>query len=54
MPATARPDASEYAPYYQRYVSLVPDGDVLEMLERQLGDTVHLLGSVSEERATHR
>ena len=49
-----RPDPSEYAPYYARYVSLVPDGDILDLLERQLGDTVHLLGGVSEERAEHR
>ena len=54
MPTTTRPDQSEYAPYYARYVSLVPDGDVLDVLERQLGDTVHLLGGVSEARVEHR
>lgn len=54
MPTTIRPDQTEYAPYYARYVSLVPDGDVLDVLERQLGDTVHLLGGVSEARADHR
>lgn len=54
MPTIARPDTSEYAPFYEGYVSQVPEGDVLELLERQLGDTIHLLGQVSEARADHR
>ena len=54
MTTTARPAPTEYAPYYAGYVRLVPDGDVLDTLERQLGDTVHLLGGVSEARADHR
>jgi hypothetical protein len=54
MPSPARPDTTEYAPFYQGYVSQVPDGDVLDLLERQLGDTIHLLGQVPEERAEHR
>ena len=54
MPTLSRPAATEYAPYYQKYVGLVPEGDILDLLEQQLGDTVHLLGSVSEERAAHR
>jgi uncharacterized damage-inducible protein DinB len=29
------PDASEYAPYYGRYISLVPSRDVLEVLAAQ-------------------
>jgi hypothetical protein len=30
-----RPDPSEYAPYYGRYVALVPDGPVLDVLRAQ-------------------
>ena len=49
--APARPAADEYAPYYEKYVSLVPAGDIVETLERQLSDTLSLLRSVPEDRA---
>jgi hypothetical protein len=45
-----RPDRSEYAEYYDRYVSLVPDGDVVEMLTLQLPVTLRLLEAVPAER----
>ena len=56
MSATApagRPDASEYAPYYERYVSQI-EGDVLETLERQGAQTLALLGGISEAAAGSR
>ena len=49
-----RPDATEHADYYSRYIELVPDGDILETLRDQLGDTLSLLQSVPEERETYR
>ncbi|MDT7541427.1 MAG: hypothetical protein QOE33_1331 [Acidobacteriota bacterium] len=49
--APARPEAGEYAPYYEQYVSLVPTGDIVETLERQMADTLALLRSVPEARA---
>ena len=49
-----RPAATEYAPYYERYISRVPDGDLIELLERQLEDTLALLRAVPEERADAR
>jgi hypothetical protein len=49
-----RPEATEYAPYYGRYVSLVPDGDILKTLEGQLGATGELLGGISEAQANSR
>ena len=52
--APARPEKNEYAPYYDKYVSLVPDGEVVETLERQIEDTLALLRGVGEERAGHR
>lgn len=52
--APARPDKSEYAPYYEKYVSLVPAGDIIETLQRQTDDTLALLRSVSEESAASR
>jgi uncharacterized damage-inducible protein DinB len=53
-PAPARPGQDEYAPYYEKYVSLVPAGDVVETLERQAADTLALLRGVSEEKASSR
>jgi uncharacterized damage-inducible protein DinB len=48
---TIRPDKSEYLPYYEKYVALVPAGDIIETLRRQSGDTLALLGSLDEARA---
>jgi hypothetical protein len=31
-PQYDRPDASEYNPYYGKYIALVPEGDLLRML----------------------
>jgi uncharacterized damage-inducible protein DinB len=55
MTATApiRPEANEYAPYYEKYVSLVPAGEVVDTLERQAQETLALLRAVPEERGGH-
>jgi hypothetical protein len=52
--AFARPGADEYPEYYGRYISKVPDGDVLKMLERQLDDTLTLLRNVPPDREKYR
>lgn len=53
--ATAlRPVAGEHAEYYGKYIALVPDGDVVATLERQIADTVALLRDFGEARAGHR
>jgi hypothetical protein len=44
--AAARPAADEYAPFYETYVSLVPEGDVVGTLARQLEETLVLLKNV--------
>lgn len=49
-----RPDSSEYAPYFHRYLELVPEDDILAALERQISVTASLLGTVDEERARFR
>jgi len=49
-----RPDASEYAPYYGTYVTKVPEGDVLQLLERQRKETQALLAGMPDARALHR
>jgi hypothetical protein len=55
-PATLsrRPAATEFAPYYARYIDPVPDGDVVATLEAQLAETLALLGGIPEPRGTHR
>ncbi|HEU5262290.1 MAG TPA: DinB family protein, partial [Gemmatimonadales bacterium] len=55
MTATfARPEATEYAPFYGTYVSKVPDGDLLETLEAQRRETQALLTAIPEAKALHR
>ncbi len=39
----ARPESNEYAPYYGKYVSLVPQGDIVTTLEKQAPETAALL-----------
>lgn len=46
-----RPAPEEYHPFYQGYVALVPEGDLLDALAHQSADMVSLLERVSEERA---
>jgi hypothetical protein len=50
----ARPDASEYAPYFHKYVSLLPDGDIRAQLRSSGRELVELLARVPEERGGHR
>ena len=53
-PVPGRPAESEYAPYYGKYVRLVPDGHIIGTLTRQIGETVAMLRGVPEERGGHR
>jgi hypothetical protein len=48
----ARPASAEYNPYYQKYVNLVPDGDLIDTLRHQGGETVSLLRGISEDKST--
>jgi uncharacterized damage-inducible protein DinB len=50
----ARPEEGEFNPYYGKYIALVPEGDIVETLRRQIGETVQLLKSISESRAGFR
>jgi hypothetical protein len=43
-----RPAADEYGPHFDRYIRLVPDGDVLETLSEQIGRTQALLQPLNE------
>lgn len=51
MPTIDRPDPSEYGAYYRKYVDLVPDGDILHLLQDQIEPTLALVGLKDEETA---
>ena len=50
----AKPDSSEYAPYYETYISEAPDGDILDILRGQSAEFADFLASIGEDRAGHR
>jgi hypothetical protein len=50
----ARPDPSEYVPYYGRYIDKVPGDDALASLATQIEDSLRLLRGLDEARALHR
>ena len=54
MNELSRPAPGEYAQYFERYIELVPHGDIVETLSHQLGETLALLQDVPPERETHR
>lgn len=55
MPAPiARPGPDEYAPFFAGYVARVPEGDILAILEQQLGTMRALLTPLSREQTLFR
>ena len=49
-----KPDTTEYLPYYGKYVSMVPDGDIISVLGNQMEETAGFLESIPESRAGFR
>jgi DinB superfamily len=49
-----RPQAGEYAPYFDRYVSRVPETDVLPVLERQRAEVRAALAGLPESKGGFR
>jgi len=49
---TTRPGPTEYAAYYEQYIRLVPDGDIIATLDSQLESTLSLLGNLPEAKAS--
>jgi hypothetical protein len=50
----SRPEPGEYDPFYEAYIALVPDGDILATLRDQLAVTIGLLAGLTEEQERHR
>lgn len=54
MGMTTAPDRIEAAEYYFTYIDQVPAGDIREILEAQVGETLALLEGISEEDSLRR
>jgi DinB superfamily len=48
-----RPAPTEYAEWFDRYISLVPDGPIVERLEQQQEETLALLRGLPPGKALH-
>src|SRR5262252_8393443 len=42
-----KPDSTEYAPYFEKYISLVPEGEIVLTLGRQIESTLGLIRGLS-------
>jgi uncharacterized damage-inducible protein DinB len=51
---SSRPQPSEYAAYYEKYVALVPGGDIVAILEAQRLQTSQLFAARSERDGNFR
>jgi hypothetical protein len=51
---SVRPDRTEAAEYYFTYIDQVPDGDICEQLEAQLGEVRQLASGITESQSLHR
>jgi hypothetical protein len=52
--ASQRPRPDEHNPYYSRYISLVPEGDIVATLRRQADETKALLRKLTEDQGNYR
>lgn len=49
-----RPKKNEYHPYFERYIELVPDEELLDILKSQQEATANLLQDISREQGEYR
>ncbi len=54
IPAISRPAPGEYDPYYGRYIALVPEGDILAILQQQIAPTLAFLRGMTETQSLTR
>ncbi|HWP44843.1 MAG TPA: DinB family protein [Blastocatellia bacterium] len=51
---STRPAPDEYAPFYGRYIALVPANNIIVTLRQQMADTLDMLASLTEQQALYR
>lgn len=49
-----KPIAGEYIPYQINYIKLVPEGDLIEILRKQIDETAAFLAELSPEKIEYR
>jgi len=49
----SRPEKKEYAEYYETYVSLVAETDIVSALQNQLAEIENLFAEITEEKGAH-
>jgi len=49
-----RPKTNEYHPFFERYITLVPGGELLDILKKQQETTINLLRDISSEQAEYQ
>jgi len=49
-----RPNSAEYAPYFEKYISLVPEGEIVATLGNQIENTLSLIRGLSEAQGDLR
>lgn len=49
-----RPNSNELAAYYAKYIELVPEGNILEILQKQIDEMKETLYMVDEEKSKYR
>jgi hypothetical protein len=50
----SRPEPTEHAPYYARYIALVPEGDIVTTLANQLAESLPFLRGITEAQGKTR
>lgn len=49
-----KPNTNEYAAYHQKYIDLVPEGNILEILDKQQEMVLAFFKNISEEKSLYR
>ena len=48
-----RPQPTEAAEYYYKYIDLITSDDIVPVMESQMGETLQFLSAISEEQSLH-
>jgi hypothetical protein len=49
-----RPSQEEYKPYFEKYIGLVPEGDILKILKKQIKEFEKVCKSISPKKSLYR